>query len=328
LPNSNNLTKRLFLTGNLKPFIEAVILHTKQINENLFLVDLQTGGFRNLIASYLIKGKQTIIVETGPTSSIPNLILALKETNVKPEDVSYVALSHIHVDHGGGVGTLLKTLPNAKVIVHPRGAPNLINPDRLWVQTLQTLGNVAEIFGVPEPVSQDRIVIAADGMKFDVGAGIKLIAIETLGHAAHHLSYHLPIYSGIFPGDAAGIYLREFEAVIPTSPPPFRLDIALASLENLIAFKPKLLYYTHFGEASDAVERLRRYAQQLKHWMNIVKDGLGKDQSPSIIRERILAEDVNMRKMVNFLRSHPIYSKTAIGNSVQGFLDFAGKTRS
>jgi glyoxylase-like metal-dependent hydrolase (beta-lactamase superfamily II) len=247
----------------------------------------------------------------------------LKEVKVKPEDVAYVTLSHIHLDHGGGVGTLLKSLPNAKVIVHPRGAPHLVDPEKLWRQSQLTLGSVAKIFGAPEPVPKDRIITGVDGMEIDIGQGVKLRVVETLGHASHHLSYHLPSHSGVFPGDAAGILVQEFQAVIPTSPPPFRLDIALASLEKLITLKPKFLYYTHFGEASNAVARLRGYAKQLKHWMKIVEDGFRKQQGPSVIRERILAEDENMRRMVCFLRSHPIYSKTAIGNSVQGFLDSA-----
>ena len=111
-------------------------MHTKQLSKNLYLVDLQTGGFKNLIASYIITGKQTTIIETGPTSSIPNLSSALKELNIKLETVAYVALSHIHVDHGGGTGALLNNLPNAKVIIHPRGVPHLINPEKLWQQTV------------------------------------------------------------------------------------------------------------------------------------------------------------------------------------------------
>ena len=300
-------------------------MHTKKIGENLFLIDLETGGFKNLIASYVLKGAKSIIVETGPSSSVPNLLAGLKELNVRTEDVAYVAISHVHIDHGGGVGTLLKSLPNAKVIVHPRGAPHLINPEKLWTQTQLTLEYVAKIFGEPNPVPQDRIVMATEGMKIDIGTDVKLRVVETLGHAAHHVSYYLPMNSGIFPGDAAGIYLSEFQAVIPTSPPPFRVDIALDSLEKLIALKPKVLYYTHFGEASDAISRLRKYAQQLKLWINIVEDGVRKQQSPSIIRERILAEDENMRRMASFLKSHPIYSKTAIGNSLQGFVDSANK---
>ena len=107
---------------------EATGVHTTQIGTNLFLIDLQTGGFKNLIASYLLKGEKTIIVETGPTTSIPNLLAGLRELEVKRDDVAYIALSHVHIDHGGGAGTILRQLPNAKVIVHPKGAPHLKTP--------------------------------------------------------------------------------------------------------------------------------------------------------------------------------------------------------
>lgn len=302
-------------------------MHATQIGENLFVIDLQTGGFMNLIASYVIQGNNTTIVETGPTSSIPNLLSALDDLNVNPEDVAYVALSHVHVDHGGGLGTLIKSLPNARAIVHPRGVPHLVNPEKLWLQSQLTLGKVAEIFGAPEPVSLERIIPATDGMEIKIGDGVQLRAVETLGHAAHHVSYWLPLQHSIFPGDAAGIYVREFQSVIPTSPPPFRLDAALDSLEKLISLKPDGLCYTHFGKASNAVGRLRNYVQQLKLWMNIVKDSVEKNQNPNVIRERILAEDENMRKMANFLKSHPIYSKTAIGNSVEGFIGSGIRTQ-
>ena len=99
-------------------------MHTKQIGKKLFLIDLETGGYKNLIASYVLKGNEVIIVETGPTSSIPNLLWGLKELNIKAENVAYVALTHVHIDHGGGAGTLLKNLPNAKIIVHSKGAPH------------------------------------------------------------------------------------------------------------------------------------------------------------------------------------------------------------
>jgi glyoxylase-like metal-dependent hydrolase (beta-lactamase superfamily II) len=249
-------------------------LHTKEIGEKLFLIDLKTGGFKNLIASYVLKGTKTTIVETGPSSSIPNLLAGLKERNVKTEDVAYVAISHVHIDHGGGAGALVKFLPNAKVIVHPRGAPYLVNPEKLWLQSQKVLGHVAEIYGAPEPVPEERIIIAMDGMLFDVGNGVQLKAIETLGHASHHLSYYETLNEGIFPGDAAGIYLSKFDVVIPTAPPPFRLDTALASLEKLVRLKSKALYYSHFGKTLDAVKRLQNYALQIKLWAKIIEEAI------------------------------------------------------
>jgi glyoxylase-like metal-dependent hydrolase (beta-lactamase superfamily II) len=300
-------------------------MHTEEIGDNLFLIDLETGGFKNLISSYVLKGTKTVIVETGPSSSIINLLSGLKELNVKVTDVAYVALSHVHIDHGGGVGALLKFLPNAKVIVHPRGAPHLVNPEKLWLQAKEVLGDVAEIFGEPEPVPEDRLIVAADGMTFDVGNSVKLRAVETLGHASHHLSYYESVNGGVFPGDAAGIYLSELDIVVPTAPPPFRLDVALASLDKLVNLNPSALYYSHFGKARDAVKRLQDYALQIRLWVSIAEAGVAKRQSPEVIRERILAEDKIVGKHAVFLKSHPIYAKTVLGNSVQGFIDFAEK---
>jgi len=303
-------------------------MHTKKIGENLFLIDLETGGFKNLIASYVLKGAKSIIVETGPSSSIPNLLSGLKELNVRTEDVAYVAISHVHIDHGGGVGTLLKSLPNAKVIVHQRGALHLVNPEKLWLQSRVVLENVAEIFGMPEPVPEDRILVASDGSSFDIGNGAKLKAVETLGHASHHLSFYESLNGGIFVGDAAGAYINEFDLIVPTTPPPFVLDAALESLSKLISFAPRALYYSHFGKASSAITRLQNYALQIKQWAKIAEDGVRKKQGADEIRERILAEDENMHRVASFLMSHPILRKTVIQNSVQGFVDSASSVLS
>jgi glyoxylase-like metal-dependent hydrolase (beta-lactamase superfamily II) len=302
-------------------------LHTKEIGKNLFLIDLQTGGIQKIIASYVLKADKTIIVETGPSSSIPNLLSGLKELNVKAEDVAYVAISHVHIDHGGGAGCLLKALPNAKVIAHPRGVPHLINPEKLWLQAKEVLGDVAETFGEPVPIPEDRIIAAADGETFEAG-NVKLKAVETLGHASHHLSYYEPANRGVFPGDAAGIYLSQFDAVVPTAPPPFRLDIALASLDKLIRLNPQALYFSHFGNATDAVKRLQDYAVEMQLWADVARDGVKNRRSFEEIRERILAEDTVMRNISVFLKSHPIYVKTVLENSVRGFIDFAETAQS
>ena len=250
-------------------------MHTKEIGKNLFLIELETGGFKNLICSYIIKGTKTILVESGPTSSVPNLVSGLKELNIRFEDVEYVAITHVHLDHGGGAGTLLKFLPNAKVLVHPRGMPHLINPERLWPSAQAVLGFVSEIFGKPEPVPKERIIPVTEG-SFDLDDGAKLTVIETLGHASHNLSFHESLNGGIFPGDAAGTYFPEFDVVMPTTPPPFHLDAALASLDKLISLKPTVLYYSHFGKASNGVQRLKDYKVQLQLWAKIAEEGVGK----------------------------------------------------
>jgi glyoxylase-like metal-dependent hydrolase (beta-lactamase superfamily II) len=298
-------------------------MHTKIIGENLSLIDLETCGYKNLIASYVLKGEKIAIVETGPTSSIPNLLSGLDELNVSPEEVAYVAVSHIHIDHAGGAGTLLKQLPNAKALVHPKGIPHLVEPTKLWLASKQTLGEVAEMFGKPEPVSEDRIIAATEGWTLDLGKRLKLKIMEAPGHASHNVAYYEQYNSGVFPGDGAGAYLPEFGAVFPTTPPPFRPDVAMVSLDKLIRLNPKFLYYSHFGKASDATKRLQDYEVQIKTWLGIVQEDLKRGEKPEAIREHIFREDETTLNAVPMLKKNPILKKTLIENSVRGFIEFA-----
>jgi glyoxylase-like metal-dependent hydrolase (beta-lactamase superfamily II) len=296
-----------------------------KLENHLHQIDVETAGIKNFIASYILKGKQVAMVETGPNSSVPNLLFCLKELNIKPEDVVYVAVSHIHLDHGGGAGRFLKYLPKAKVIVHPRGAPHLANPEKLWQQSKEVMGSIAEMYGKPEPVPEERIIAATDGMTFDVGNDISLKVVETLGHASHHVSYYEPLSEGIFSGDTAGIYLNEIDVIVPTTPSPFRLDMALASLDKLISLKPKVLYYSHFGKAYNAVEKLQTYAQQLKLWAKIAKQGIENKDSLEAISKRIIESDVAVQKAKEYIKTHPVLSETVLNESVRGFIDFVEK---
>lgn len=299
-------------------------MHTTQIRKNLYQIDLKTGGFKNLICSYVIKGSKTTLVESGPTSSVSRLVEGLEELDVNFEDVEYIAVTHVHLDHAGGAGTLLKYLPNAKIIVHQRGASHLVNPERLWASAQEVLGFIAEIFGKPEPVAQERIIPITEGT-FELGDGGKLTATATVGHASHNLSFQESFYQGVFPGDAAGTYISQFGVIVPTTPPPFYLDSALASLDKLIRLNPSALYFSHFGEANNAVQRLKDYKVQLQLWADIAKDGVRKNQSLEQIRDRIITEDKAMNRIIDFVRAHKIYSKTMLENCVLGFVEYAKK---
>ena len=137
------------------------------------------------------------------------------------------------------------------------------------------------------------------------------------------MSFQESFNGGIFPGDAAGTYLPEFDVVVPTTPPPFYLDAALSSLDKLISLKPTVLYFSHFGKADNAIDRLKDYKLQLQLWADIAKEGVGKNQSLEEIRDRIIAEDRVMGQVLNFVKSHRIYSKTIMENCVRGFIEYA-----
>jgi len=293
-----------------------------KVEDNIYLIDAETAGMKNFIASYVLKGTSVAMVETGPSYSVPNLLVGLKVLKIKPEDVEYVAVSHIHLDHAGGVGTLLKYLPNARVIVHPRGAPHLAHPEKLWEQSKLVLGNITGLYGAPEPVPADKLIAANDGMIFDLGNDVRLRVVETLGHSSHHQSYFETLSKEVFPGDAAGIYLNEIGVVVPTTPPPLRLDLALASIEKLASLKSSGLLYSHFGRAPDATEKLQAYVRQLRMWATIAKKGINAKEDLEEISKHIVESDAALRRALDYVKVHPVLGETVLSNSVHGIVDF------
>jgi glyoxylase-like metal-dependent hydrolase (beta-lactamase superfamily II) len=189
------------------------------------------------------------------------------------------------------------------------------------------LGRITEMYGKPEPVPEERIIAATDGMTLDVGNGVKLRVIETLGHASHHLSFYALLSEGIFPGDAAGIYLNEIGVIVPTTPAPFRLDIALTSLDKLKALKPTVLYYSHFGKADNAVEKLQAYERQLRLWAKIARHGVENKEGLEAISNRILESDAAVRKAKEYIKAHSVLGETVLNESVFGVMDFVDKFR-
>jgi glyoxylase-like metal-dependent hydrolase (beta-lactamase superfamily II) len=297
-------------------------MFSTRLEPHIFQIDLKPANLSHFIASYAVKGTKVAIVETGPTATIPNLLAGLKEIDVELEDVDYVAVSHIHLDHGGGAGALLSHFPKAKLIVHPRGVPHISNPQKLWSQSKQVLGKIAELYEEPKPVAEERIIAAEDGMAFDLGKGVELRVIETLGHASHHQSFYEKRSQGIFPGDAAGIYISQFDVTIPTTPLPFHLETALASLEKLKQLKPEALYYSHFGRAVDALEKLQRYADQLRLWANIVSMKMREKATVEEIKEEIERRDPAIHKVSHYIKTHLILNRGTVLQSIRGFVEY------
>jgi len=301
-------------------------MHTKQLTSHLYITDLKPTGVENFIASYVLKGtKATAIIETGPTCSIPNLLTGLNEIGVNNEDIDYIMVSHIHIDHGGGAGTLMQHLPNAKLIVHPKGAPHIIHPEKLWEQSQQVLGEVATAYGKIEPVPENRVITPSDGTLFDLGGPVQIKILETLGHASHHLAYFDSDSQGIFQGDAAGIYFPQLDVTIPTAPAPFNLEMTLASLEKLAQMQPKRLYYTHYGPVENAVERIQSYEAQLHLWADVVSQAVKRGDTLESVHEQILQKDPQMKAAIEFINKHLVLRRGVLMQNVQGYVEYFKK---
>jgi len=300
-------------------------MHSKRLNDYTYLIDLKPKGFENFSASYVIKGSRAAIVETGPTLTVENLLAGLKEIGVRREEVDYVAVTHIHIDHAGGAGTLLPHLPNAQLLVHEKGALHLINPERLWISSLQVLGDIARMYGEYEPVPEERVLIGKEGMVLDLGKDIDLKVLEMPGHASHELGFYEKNSNGVFPGDAAGIYLNKFDMVLVNTPPPFHLEMALSSLQRLIQMKPRWLYYSHFGPADDAVKKLKNYAARLKLWGEIILEGMKRGESLDVISERISEKDPIAPDAADYIENHLILSRGIVIPNFYGFMEYFRK---
>jgi len=300
-------------------------LYTTKLNDFTYLIDLKTAGYESFIAAYVLKEDKIAVVETGPTSSIPNLLAGLQEIGIQNEAVNYVMVSHIHMDHAGGAGTLLQKLPNAKLLLHKRGAPHMVNPEKLWLYSRMALHEIVDLYGSIRSVPENRIIIPEDGMVIDLGERVKLQVIETLGHASHHQSFYEKESRTLFLGDAGGIYLQKLDTIIPTTPPPLHLEMKLSSLEKLIKLEPKLLCYTHFGHANNAISRLQAYVKQLKLWAKIVSESTERRDDLETIYSKIMEQDPSMKKAEEFIKKHIMLRQSVVMQSVQGFIQYFKK---
>lgn len=300
-------------------------MYVTKLDDFTYLIDLKTAGYENFIAAYVLREDKVALLETGPTSSIPNLLAGLREIGIQNEAVDYVMVSHIHIDHAGGAGTLLQNLPNAKLVVHRRGASHMANPEKLWIHSRKALHEVVDLYGPIQPVPEDRIVVPGDGMVIDLGKHTKLQVIETLGHASHHQSFCVKRSRTLFLGDAGGIYLQKLDTVIPTTPPPLRLEMKLDSLQKLIKLEPKWLCYTHFGRADNAVIRLQAYVDQLKLWAKTVSEATEKSYDLESVYVKIMERDPSMKKAEEFIERHVMLRQSVVLQSVQGFIQYFKK---
>ncbi len=235
-------------------------------------IDTRLGGFDHLTAGYLLAGPAPVLVETGSQSSLEVLLAELAALGLGPEDLAGVAVTHIHLDHAGGVGDVARAFPKARVYVHERGARHLVDPHRLVASAAMVYGDKLDsLYGRLEPTEADRITVLHDGDEVDLGDGRRLRAIDSPGHAKHHLGF-LDSASGLlFAGDAVGVKLPGGGALRPATPPPdFDLDQALDSLRRFGEARPAAVALAHYGLIpgrpeellEDAGERLRAWAAE------------------------------------------------------------------
>jgi len=243
---------------------------TTDLGNGVSLIDLYDLGKEKRTGSYVLYGDELTIVETSASPSIPYLLRGLKELNIDPSQIKNIIVTHIHLDHAGGVGLLLESCPNAKVIVHSRGLRHLADPSKLIIGARAVYGEEFDrLFNPILPVPTERLVVKGDGETLRINEDRLLTFIDTPGHAKHHFSIHDSFSNGIFTGDTIGVYYPQalekgFELILPsTSPNQFEPDEMLQSLKKIQALNVDRIYFGHYGMSNNS----HYVYEQIKYWL-------------------------------------------------------------
>ena len=240
------------------------------VHHDIHVID--TGFVRpRLDAAYLLveKGRGAFI-DCGVNHSVPRLMGALGAAGLSAADVDWLILTHVHLDHAGGAGELMRHLPHARLVVHPRGARHMIDPSRLWAGATAVYGEteMQRSYGRLVPVPAERVIEAPEGHEVDL-AGRRLVCLDTPGHARHHNAIHDPASGCVFTGDAFGVSYREFDTgqgqfIVPaTSPVEFDPEAMHRSIDRVLALQPVAIYPTHFGRIAPPAALARELHAQI-----------------------------------------------------------------
>jgi len=298
----------------------------RQMGKNLYLISLcpPVIGFEKFIGAWAFTGKKKFVVDVGPSVTSPGLLSALQTLGIHTLD--YILLTHIHLDHAGGIGEMARFFPATPIVCHKTGIGHLVDPTRLWEGTVKTLGALGEAYGPVMPVSAERFVDAAlfksDSIK----------ALITPGHAAHHVSYLAG--ENLFAGEAAGVYLELSSGrtyLRPATPPRLFLDTAVKSIDKLLALSPSVINYGHYGSCKNAVKMLAMHKGQLLHWERVISNVMQHTDAESLEEaclKNLLESDSLLKGLTGL---NDAVQKRELGflrNSIRGFLEYLQFRRS
>lgn len=300
-----------------------------KVDKNLYDIrlDLEEVQIRNFISSWVYKDKDLcFLVDPGPALIIKRLKQGLDKLGIRKNDLNFILLTHIHLDHAGGIGHLVSLYPQAQVICHPRGIKHLINPEKLWEGSLKILGDMARIYGKVKPVPENRIKYQ------NYIANRKIKVIETLGHAPHHQSYLFDRY--LFVGEAGGFHISLPKSFYmrPATPPIFEYEISNSSIQKLLSenLKDYKICYPHLGMSKNAEKMLIIAQEQLSLWIQIITELYEINERSDLIEE-LMSE---LKKKDIYFANYELLDKdikkrelTFAGNSIRGILGYIQKKK-
>jgi len=298
-------------------------MYATKVSERVYMLDTYALGMAGTVSAYLVKGPRPTLVDCGYASSFENVLAGLAEAGVMPTDVRYIVPTHVHLDHAGAIGHLIRKMPNAQVIAQERGAPHLVDPTRLVESATKVFGRtIIEMYGAPMPVPADRITAVGEEAHLDLGDGLTATVMHSPGHAPHQISVMLDKTRALMTADAVGIVYPGLKALIPTTPPPsFNPSELVATVSSLRQTTPAELLVPHFGARKDVDWVFDRTAGLVKEWVERVgvlrKKGMSLDEVSEAM-ERDVVREAGVAEL-------PIYATVSVRASVMGIMHYLDK---
>ncbi|HEV2390115.1 MAG TPA: MBL fold metallo-hydrolase [Nitrososphaerales archaeon] len=294
---------------------------SSRITRRAFMIDTVGMGNPSTIAVYVVKGgRRTAVVDCGYASTYGNVMQGLRELGVEPSRVDYLIPTHLHLDHAGATGHLLRHMPRARVIAHERAVPHLVDPTKLVESATSLFGEkLVQMYGKPLPVDKNKITAVGAESHIDLG-GATLTTLYAPGHAPHQISVLFEEEHLLFSADAVGMVFPSFPTLLPTTPPPSLDPMKLVqSLEKLRQTDPKMLLVPHYGVRKDVGLVLDRTKEKTEEWVREVTRLHGMHLTP----EQIVVE---LRKKITeetgIPPEFPGYVNVMIRASVLGIVSY------
>ncbi|TFJ91841.1 MBL fold metallo-hydrolase [Lentibacillus salicampi] len=268
-----------------------------QLDERIHLIDGFDLGVPERTGTYVIDEDELTLIETGPSPSVKYIKKGLDDLGFSLDQVAYIIVTHVHLDHAGGAGLLLQECPNATVVVHPKGARHLMNPKKLAAGARGVYGDsFSELFDPIVPVPEDRLIVKHDGETLKIGDQCTLEFLDTPGHARHHFSIYDPISNGLFTGDTVGVRYQQLidagvDFFLPsTSPNHFDPNAMHDSIERIRAMNLNKIYYGHFGMTEDVSQALDQVAEWLDIFVGIGEEAVAEGKGYDVLASRMLEQ--------------------------------------
>ena len=297
-----------------------------QISPDAWQISHPFLGENEIVGSYLLAGQnQLAIIDPGPGSMIESLLASIREAGFDPEDVTHILATHIHLDHAGAVGTLVRQLPGAQVYVHEKGAPHLLDTSKVVASASRIYGKrLKPLWGEIEATPQERLTIINGGDILHI-AGRRLEVHYTPGHAVHHVIFFDAHSGELFAGDMAGVRLQDVDYIRPPTPPPdIDLEAWSDSIRLVKSLRPDVLYIAHFGAIHNIDEHFDRLREKLNTWGEFVlvamRDGKNEAEIVAMLTEQMNSELLRITHDTHVIERYEIATNYQM--TVQGLMRY------